>query len=205
MLSDKQIRMLQILDKQVSNCRRCGLSNNGHCVPTWSSNSKYVIIGQAPSHIDIRKKTFFNGRTGDILINELGGSGFKASQFLMLNSVQCGTNGVNPGIDELDNCVDFVRKYIKVIQPEKVLCLGNYAKYVFTKDTLGVLRRRGKYEEFDLGNNIIVPVFFTINPSYCLYNEEHGLRMLKEDIKLFKDTEFQRYNNWLLSAEDFLV
>jgi uracil-DNA glycosylase family 4 len=208
MLNPTQIRMCQLLDKQISNCRKCRLYGNGKCIPHWNANSKYAIIGQSPTFHDTRRKTFFSGQAGNILISELGAVGFKASQFLIINSVQCRVTGANhghPSEEQLDFCKEYIRKYLKVIRPEKILCLGNYAKYMFSGNTTGVLRQRGRFEEFDFGHNIFIPVLYTINPSYCIHNREGGLEMLKEDILLFKETDFQRKSDWLLSEEDFLV
>jgi uracil-DNA glycosylase family 4 len=208
MLNPKQIRMLQLLDKQVSSCRKCNSYRNGNCIPHWHARTKYAIIGQTPTYGDVRKQTFFNGQSGNILINELGVAGFKASQFLMINSVQCrppNFNNGHPSKEHLDLCQDFIRKYLKVIQPEKVLCLGNYAKYIFTGTTIGILKQRGRFEEFDLGHNIIIPVLYTINPSYCVHNREEGLGMLREDIKFFKEAKFEKKVSWLLPEEDFLI
>lgn len=208
MLNNKQIRLLQLLDKKVGNCNLCALRNGGRCIPSWNKNVKYAIIGQSPNYSDIRRQTFFNGRSGDILTTELANNGFKASQFLMINSVQCMTVGSNrPTSEQLNICKEYIRKYIRIINPEKILCLGNYAKYIFTGDTMGTLRRRGKFRNFsfDEDDYIEYPVLFTINPSYCIYNEEDGLRMLREDIKLFKETDFERKSDWMFSKEDFLI
>jgi DNA polymerase len=207
MLDPKQIRMLQLLDKQVSNCSACALHRNGRCIPHWGKKSKYVIIGEAPGFGDIRKQTFFNGGSGNLLISELGLLGFKSSQFLMINSIQCKPSGAKPSEEQLACCQSHIRKYIRVLRPEKILCLGNYGKYIFTGNTVGVLSQRGKFDmySFDDNSSDEYPVLFTIHPAYCVYNEEEGLPMLREDLKLFKKSEFERQSDWLLSEEDFLV
>jgi len=71
MLTQKQIRMLQLLDKQVGNCKDCELHIHGSLIPLWSSSSKYVIIGESPGYAEIRKQTPFVGAAGDILTKEL--------------------------------------------------------------------------------------------------------------------------------------
>lgn len=208
MLTDKQIRMGQLLDKQVANCAKCDLVSNGKCVPFWTPKSKYAIIGQAPSYREIKKRIPFSGSSGEILTSVLGEKGFKASEFLIINSVQCKPDVRSygkPTLDQLNGCQDFIRKYLKVIRPEKILCLGNYGKHIFTNNIIGVMRQRGSFVEYDLGHDVILPVLCTISPSYCIHNREEGLVMLKEDIALFKNTHFQRVSDWLLSEEDFLV
>lgn len=205
MLTPKKIRMLQLLDKQVSSCSACILSNNGTAIPFWGKHSKYVLINESPGYYSIKNRIPFYGGVGDILKNELSRVGFKARDFLIINSVQCRSIG-NPSEKQVASCKMFLRKYIKVINPEKILCLGNYAKYIFTNNVMGVLRERGKFNNYKLeGSDKEYPVLFTIHPAYCLYNREDGLPMLREDIELFKNTEFERRVNWMFSKEDFLI
>ncbi len=208
MLTNKQIRMLQLLDKQVKNCKKCTLHQNGTAIPHWTPKSKYVIIGEAPGYHEVRKQTPFVGAAGDILTNELSRAGFKASEFLIINTVQCrpvsGNRNAKPNDTQINTCQDYLRKYIKVLRPEKILCLGNYAKYIFTGNLQGITRVRGRFLEMPLDNSgKDYNVLFTVHPAYCIYNTEEGIPMLQEDIKLFKDTEFEKESDWLLTEDDF--
>jgi len=212
MLSKKQIRMLQILDKQVSTCRICDIYKNGCLVPFWTKSSKYVIIGEVPGFNEIRKQTPFIGAAGEILTQVLNKSGLDAKDFLILHTIQCRPDSRNnvgsrkPTEVQVKNCQSYLRKYIKVLQPEKILCLGNYAKYLFTGNFQGVLKERGTFNECTLdGSNKIYPVLFTIHPAYCIYNTEDGVPMLREDIEIFKDTVFEVQVDWLFSEDEFKI
>ena len=207
MLSKKQIRMLELLDKQVSNCRKCELFKNKCSVPHWSPISKYMIISECPGYAEIRSGKPFMGVAGDIIKKGLSKAGFdNGNEFSIINSVQCMLGNTKPTDFQLDCCQDYVRKYIKILKPEKILCLGNYAKYIFTGDTVGVLSQRGIFNDFTLsGSDIKYPVLITIHPAYCIYNSEDGIPMLNEDLRLFKDSEFERESDWLFTEEDFLI
>ncbi len=202
MLTQRQIRMLQLLDKQVRNCKDCELHSHGSLVPMWSTDSRYVIIGESPSYSEIRKQSPYLGAAGDILTGELEKVGFNAKDFLIINTVQCAIKS-KPDEVRIQSCQQYLRKYIKVINPEKILCLGNYAKYIFTGDTTGILRKRGRFREYSIGGGRTYQVLLTINPAYCIYNPEEGIPMLAEDIRLFKDTEFEIESNWLFSEDEF--
>jgi len=128
--------------------------------------------------------------------------GFKASDFLIINAIQCAIK-TKPDEMRMQSCQQHLRKYIKVINPEKILCLGNYAKYIFTGDITGILKKRGKFREYSLGEKKKYPVLLTIHPAYCIYNQEEGIPMLAEDIKFFMDTEFERESDWLFTEDDF--
>ena len=208
MLSNKKIRMLELLDKQVGTCQKCSLSPNGTAIPHWSPVSKYVIIGEAPGYNEVRNKTPFVGAAGKILTDLLGEIGFKKSEFLIINSVQCrpveGNRNAKPNLTQLEVCQDYIRKYITVINPEKILCLGNYAKYIFTGDITGILRQRGAFRTLSLREREY-PVLFTVHPAYCIYNQDEGVPMLREDVKLFKETEFEKESDWLFTEDEFKI
>ena len=208
MLSNRQVRMLELLDKQVDSCQKCRLHRNGTAIPIWSRHSKYVMIGEAPGFNEVRKGTPFVGKAGEILRTSMGELGFDSRDFLIINSVQCrpvveNRNG-KPTERQLETCQDYVRKYIKVIDPEKILCLGNYSKYIFNGTTTGILRQRGNFVEYPLEGGRKYPVLFTVHPAYCIYQEE-GIPLLKQDLKLFRDTEFERYSDWLFTEDEFKI
>lgn len=208
MLSDRQVRMLELLDKQVSSCRKCKLCHNGTAIPIWTKRSKYVMIGEAPGFNEVRKQTPFVGKAGEILRTAMGELGFDSRDFLIINSVQCrpvveNRNG-KPTERQLEKCQDYVRKYIKVIDPEKILCLGNYSKYIFNGTTTGILRQRGTFNEYPLEGGRNYPVLFTVHPAYCIYQEE-GIPLLKQDLELFRDTKFERQSEWTFTLDEFLI
>jgi uracil-DNA glycosylase family 4 len=202
--------MLQLLDKKVGSCRECDLNVNKCLIPYWCSDAKYIIISESPSFREIRDGVPFSGQTGDILTRQLHDVGFKAKDFLFINSVQCGKGfGIrersnHPTEDQLTACQNILRKYIKVVNPEKILCLGNYAKYIFTGDTTGVLKYRLKrFQNFKI-DSYEFPVLCTIHPAYCIHNPD-GIPMLEEDLRLFKNSEFERESSWLFTEEEFLI
>jgi uracil-DNA glycosylase family 4 len=207
MLSNKQIRMLELLDKKVERCISCRLYENGKVTPYWTNQSRYVMITESPSKRETQTKIPFRGAGGQLLRTELALAGLKSKDFLIINSVQCVpiNHNYKPTINQLEACTDNIRKYLKVINPEKIICFGNNAKYIFTQDTRGVLQQRGIFSEWDIGEDYIFPVMFTVNPSYCAYNPVEGVRMLREDILKFKNTKFERKIDWLFKEEDFLL
>ena len=202
--------MLQLLDRQVKTCRKCELSSNGTAIPHWTPDARYVIIGEAPGFNEVRKQTPFVGAAGEILTRELGLAGFKAKDFLIINTVQCrpvsGNRNAKPNETQINICQNYLRKYIKVVNPEKILCLGNYAKFLFTGNLQGIIRARGRFNNYSLdGSDKEYPVLFTIHPAYCIYNTEEGVPMLQEDIALFRDTEFEKPDDWLFTEDEFRI
>jgi DNA polymerase len=164
-----------------------------------------MIISESPNLAEINKGSHFVGAAGDILRKVLKELGFHSRYFSVLNSVQCKTiydlpNKGKPEYDQLNECKNYIRKYIKVINPEKIICLGNYAKYIFTGTTTGILRERGIFNTFGLGSGYSFPVLFTVHPAFCVFNED-GLPLLKEDFKLFKKADFEIMGEFIKEHE----
>ena len=208
MLNDKQCRMLELLDQRLRKCRSCELCDNGKLLPFWSRDVKYIMIGESPTKNDVRMNRPFMGSGGNILRDELTNAGLSSKDFLIINSVQCVPNytqgSTKPTESQLLSCQDHLRRYIKVVNPEKIICFGNYSKYIFTGETQGVLRQRGGFNDFDIGGGYTFPVIFSIHPAYCAYNLD-GIRYMRDDILRFRDTKFERRIDWLFKEEEFLL
>lgn len=206
-MNEKQIRMLKLLDKQVSSCQKCKLCHNGIAIPFWNKRAKYAIIGESPTKLEIIKQIPFLGAGGKILTDNLNALGFNPIDFLIVNSVQCNPSfsdkNYKPTEQQLNICQDYVRKYLKVVDPEKILCLGNYAKYMFNGTTTGIMRQRGKFTEYRLKGGKKYPVLFTVHPAYCVYQED-GIPLLIEDLKIFRDTKFDRVDDFLFTEDEFI-
>ena len=204
--------MLQLLDSQFKNCKNCGLYVNGMAKPFWTKHSRYAIVGEAPGFHEVKGGEPFVGQAGEILVTQLHGCGFKKSDFLIINSVNCraiksgtSSNG-KPTRNELHACQPWIRKYLKVVNPEKILCLGNYAKYYFTESYEGVMSQRGVFRQYQLDPSTrSYPVLITVHPAFLLYNEEIGLPALQEDLKLFKEFHNTPDENWGFTEEEFNV
>lgn len=216
MLNKKQIKLLTLLDDQVINCHKCSLYKNGNAKPFWSPFSKYAIIGEAPGFNEVKGDEPFVGQAGKILTDMLFRFGYRKSDFLIINSVNCRPTQFNPLThvaknakpkrSELESCRDWLRKYLKIVNPEKILCLGNYAKYYFTDSIDGIMTQRGTFRQFSLDDTTgSYPVLFTVHPAFLLYNEEVGLPALEEDIKLFKEFENKVEENWNFKEEEFNI
>lgn len=189
MLTQKQIKFLHLLDKQITDCKKCDLFNGGRTKPYWTPNTKYVIIGEAPGSNEVKENEPFVGKAGGFLTDILFEYDFKKEEFLIINSVNCrpvtstNSNG-KPKRTEITICKEWVRKYIKVIKPEKILILGNYAKYVFTNEYGGIIKVNATStinEEFNTNQ------IFSVHPSICIYQGKKGVEMLRESIEKFKE------------------
>lgn len=203
-MNRKQIRMLQLLDNKVKNCNECSLRENGKVIPFWTWESKYAIIGEAPGYNEVMEGRPFVGDAGKILTNILTKLEFKAKDFFIINTCQCRpVKGVlgKPTNSQMVICRNWVRKYLKIINPEKILCLGNYAKSYFTGNIYGIMRERGEIRNYKLDENTKeYPVLFTVHPASIIYNSQMEDFLLK-DLTLFKEMK----SNEFIKEDEFSV
>lgn len=187
-LNNKQIRMLELLDEQFQNCVKCSLYTNGKCPPYWTIHSKYAIVGEGPGENEVYNREPFIGKAGRHLWSIMSEFGLKKQQFLIVNSVNCrpidGNKNGKPTQPQQDACRMWLRKYIKVVKPEKILILGNYAMNTMIGESMGIMNLNG-IKEFN--NEFQANYVLSVHPSMCIYKGYDGKRMLRESIGIFKD------------------
>jgi uracil-DNA glycosylase family 4 len=198
MLTTKQIRMLDLLDQQIKHCTACKLHKNGRCKPFYTRKSKYVIIGEAPGYTEVKDNEPFSGPAGEILWNIMDGRGFEKDDFLIINSVNCRPvdevktwkNG-KPTETQQIPCREWARKYIKVVEPKKILILGNYAMFTALGMSYGIVNLNASTPDKSLKKMLEydVPYVLSVHPAYCIYRKDEGLDMLAESISRFRDLE----------------
>jgi len=193
MLSKRQIRLLQLLDEQVLNCKRCSLHNGGRCKPYWTQRSRYVIVGEAPGKQEVVESSPFVGMAGHVLWDTI----YKVlkcmrSDFAIINSVNCrptdGKRNLKPDADAQNCCRQWIRKFIKIIEPEKVLILGNYAMGTLLGRSSGIVKMNGT-DGFLSGEFRNTPFVISVHPAYTIYNKDDGLQKLEEAIEKFKEVK----------------
>ncbi len=191
MLTKEQIRLLTILDDQITDCNFCELWTGGYSKPSWSPHTRYVMVGEAPGQEEVNKMPFI-GKAGRVLWKIANKIGFQREDFLIINSVNCrpidstGRNG-KPSSKQIDECDDWVRKYIRVVQPKKMILLGNFAigKF-FPQYKSGITKRNGTKELLEY-HDIRIPTILSVHPAYSIYNSIRGEAMLKTSLEELKN------------------
>jgi len=198
MLTDKQIRMVGLLDDQMRQCTKCGLHRNGRCKPYLGFDVKYAIIGEAPGYNEVRDNEPFTGPAGEVLWNIMNSQGLYKKDFFIINSVNCRPvdehktwkNG-KPTEAQQHFCKPWIRKYLNVLKPEGVLVLGNYAMHTVTGSNTGIMSLNGtvlEEMELDPSFRFNIPYVLSVHPALCIYRKEEGRQMLSESISKFKNT-----------------
>jgi len=177
------------LNKQIRECKRCGLSEtriNAIC-GEGNLNAKIMLIAQAPGEKEDRAGKMFVGPSGKVLDELLKSAGIKRHEIYMTNLIKCMLPKYRkPKEDEVKACSYYLDEEIKLINPKILVPLGYYATcYIFQKYKIQVPSKAevsgifGKL--FLAGNKKILPL---AHPATCLYNPEFKQALIKSYRKL---------------------
>jgi DNA polymerase len=187
MITKKQHKMLKLLDEKILKCEKCGLYKNGRCKPYYNTKTvKYVIIGEAPGKNEVEQGIPFIGKAGNILWTSMEKFGLKREDFLIINSVNCralnGKKNGKPTKEQKNLCFDWVRKYIKVLDPDNCIILGAHALSLFSED-VKITDYCGETLMFEgFSSRFII----NIHPAYCLYDSSK-IEKFEDSIRKFKE------------------
>jgi len=191
LLTNKQVKLLTLLDKQIQSCTECGLYENGRCKPYWTENSEYVMVLEAPGRDEIPQNTPVVGNAGKQLWIIADHLSLPREKFLIINTVNCrplipntNKNG-KPTQQQALACRKWVRKYIKVLSPKKGIVMGSYSLFtIFEQD--GIMSRNSTVE---FSKEFGIEFVKSIHPAMCIYNGERGKSMLLRSLEVFEEVK----------------
>lgn len=187
-INDKQKIMLRLLDNQIQKCTECELHTNGRAKPYWTENSKWMMLFEAPGKEEVEANEVICGKTGRMFWELLEEYQLTKDQFLIMNSVNCrvmdGRKNGKPSEYHRNMCRPWIRKYMKVFQPNIVLLFGNYSIHTILKEW-GITKYNGLLTEENLFDSINTKVIRCFHPSAMIYDKSKKDKILKT-IKLFK-------------------
>lgn len=182
MMNSKQYRMLELLKDGINRCELCSLHTGGRCNPYFTEEAKYAILGEAPGRNEVEQNTPFIGIAGKHLWTIMNEYGFRREEFLIVNCVNCrpvdGKKNGKPTIEQIETCRDWVRKFIKVLEPKAIISLGNYAMYHTYNNANGILSINSRVIQY-----YGISTVLSVHPSLCIYRGEEGKKLLSESVK----------------------
>jgi DNA polymerase len=88
----------------------------------------------------------------------------------------------DPHPDEIDSCKGYLREQIRLIAPEVVVTLGNFATKLLLNTDTGITRLRGRHHSWWLGSTL-VPTF---HPAAALRGGDRVTNQMREDFELVR-------------------
>lgn len=174
--------LLELRDDALS-CTVCRLAETRTNVVFGSGdpNARLVLVGEAPGKNEDLQGEPFVGAAGSLLDRLLGEIDMRREEAYIANVLKCRPPGNrDPRPDEIDACKHYLRSQIRLIEPEVVMTLGNFATKLLVPTDVGITRMRGQRIPWWLGSTL-VPTF---HPAAALRGRPEVEQQMREDFRL---------------------
>jgi len=146
-------------------------------------DARLMLVGEAPGKNEDLQGEPFVGAAGRLLDELLGSIGVSREEAYIANVLKCRPPGNrDPQQDEIDSCKGYLREQIRMISPEVVVTLGNFATKLLVPTEVGITRMRGQLIDWWLGA-ILVPTF---HPAAALRGRPRVKEQMQEDFELVR-------------------
>ena len=159
---------LEQLNNLIHNCAKCVLhkGRNNFVFGSGNPNAKVMVIGEGPGAEEDKQGLPFVGRAGQLLTDILKAIKFSREEVFIGNIVKCRPpDNRTPLPDEMDTCIPYLQKQIKLIKPQLILCLGLTAAKGLLKKKDSLTNLRGQVFEYEG-----IKVMVTFHPAALLRN-----------------------------------
>lgn len=138
-------------------------------------DAKIMLIGEAPGSQEDKVGRPFVGASGKFLEEMLGTIDLRRDDVFITNIVKFRPpDNRDPSQEEIDACLPYLLKQIKIIQPQLIVFLGRHSMNVFFPE-LKISEAHGKL--YERQGKVFLPLY---HPAAALYNG--GMRtVLSED------------------------
>lgn len=181
----KQSEMFDDVTGRNPGCRDCELYKSSTNVCVWGigpKNAKIMIVGEAPGEAEARTGKPFQGKSGQLLREELRKVGINDDEVYITNVVKCRPpDNATPKGKHVKACRKYLDYELATVKPKYVLTLGNPAtKAIFGKAKITEVHGTVLSKDGIIG----MPAF---HPAYCL-RDPSKTPMFAKDLKRFVDT-----------------
>ncbi len=140
------------------------------CFARGNSNSRLMLVGEAPGRDEDLQGQPFVGRAGRLLDRMLAAIGLGPDDVYITNVVYWRPPGNRtPTPQEVQACQPFLERQIELIAPDVLVLLGGAAAKQMLGTDEGIMRLRGKWKTFEAGGRAI-QTMATLHPAYLLRN-----------------------------------
>lgn len=159
---------LDDLRAQVAACRKCPLADGrtNTVFGTGSPNARVLIVGEAPGKNEDLQGQPFVGAAGKYLNQLLELAGLAREDVFIANVLKCRPPGNrDPKAEEIQLCSEYLRDQTRIVDPEFIVTLGNFATKFILRTDVGITQLHGVLQK--AGRFNVFPVF---HPAAALYD-----------------------------------
>jgi uracil-DNA glycosylase family 4 len=174
---------LDALRRHIGDCHRCPLGSLGRKQVVFgvgNPRARVMLIGEGPGKNEDLQGEPFVGAAGQFLNELLEHAGLERNEVYIANIVKCRPPGNrDPEAIEIDTCTPFLREQIRLIGPQVLVTLGNFATKWVLKTETGITRLHGTIQE--RGRFTVMPVY---HPAAAIYDRSKRDTLLDDFARL---------------------
>jgi len=173
------------LRERALTCTQCGLAESRTNVVfgVGDQTARLMIVGEAPGKNEDLQGEPFVGAAGHLLDELLAGIDVNRPEVYIANVLKCRPPANrDPRPDEIEACKPYLQNQIRMIGPEVVMTLGNFATKLLLRTETGITRLRGQRYDWWLGATLIP----TFHPAAALRGGERVKDQMREDFELVR-------------------
>lgn len=182
------------LIEEIANCRKCELHKYRKNPVPGEGNTQLgvMLIGEAPGKNEDEQGRPFVGAAGQFLNELLKEARLRREDVYITNVVKCRPpNNRDPSDEEIEACLPFLRKQIRLVKPKVIIALGRHAgRTLFRlaeRSWINMKYHHGKVYRVRV-EDVEVVLVPTYHPAAALYNPQ-----LKEElVKDFRESVRQQ-------------
>jgi len=188
---DRRFESLEELREYMMTSHHCPLAETrtNLVFGAGDAHASVMFIGEAPGKNEDLRGLPFVGAAGKLLDELLASIGLTRDQVYIANILKCRPPGNrDPQAEEIEACTPYLREQVRLIDPEVIVTLGNFATKFILKTNTGITRLRGTVQH--AGKFTVLPIF---HPAAALYDSS------KRDVLL---SDFSVLSELLWTPED---
>jgi DNA polymerase len=133
-------------------------------------HAEVMFIGEAPGKNEDLGAEPFIGAAGQYLNSLLALAGLERKEIYIANVLKCRPpENRDPRPEEIEVCTPFLREQVRIISPEILVTLGNFATRFILKTDRGITGLRGQVHI--TGRFSVLPIF---HPAAAIYDRAKG-------------------------------
>jgi DNA polymerase len=161
---------LDALRQLLENFDGCALKHTASKLVFADGNpqARVMFVGEAPGRDEDIEGLPFVGRSGKLLDRMIAAIGLDRSTAYIANVIPWRPPGNRtPTPQETQICLPFIQRQIELVNPDVLVTLGNPSTQALLQTREGIMRTRGKWQDYDTGTRSIRAIA-TFHPAYLL-------------------------------------
>ena len=159
---------LEELREYIGDCHRCPLGEERTQVVfgVGDPHARIMLIGEAPGKNEDLQGEPFVGAAGQLLNELLAHAGLAREDVFIANVVKCRPPGNrDPEPIEIETCAPFLRAQVRLVAPDVLVTLGNFATKFVLRTQTGITQLHGTVQH--AGRFTVLPMY---HPAATIYD-----------------------------------